>query len=93
MQQSGYGFVDKLNLVESLLWQGVWVTQWSVYWLLTDTRGGMAQWVARLTHDRWIPVSREFLAPSMAPVVSLSKKLYSYCLVLVGSRNRFERTL
>ena len=47
MQQSGYGFVDKLNLVESLLWQGVWVTQWSVYWLLTDTRGGMAQWVAR----------------------------------------------
>ena len=30
-------------------------------------------------------------APSKAHVVSLSKKLYSYCLVLVGSRNRFER--
>ena len=29
-------------------------------------------------------------APSKAPVVSLSKKLYSYCLVLVGSRNGFE---
>ena len=28
---------------------------------------------------------------SKAPVVSLSKKLYPYCLVLVGSRNRFER--
>jgi len=27
----------------------------------------------------------------MAPVVSLSKKLYSYCLVLVGSRNGFNR--
>jgi len=26
-----------------------------------------------------------------APVVSLSKKLYPYCLVLVGSRNRFKR--
>ena len=26
-----------------------------------------------------------------ASVVSLSKKLYPYCLVLVGSRNGFER--
>ena len=26
-------------------------------------------------------------------VVSLSKKLYSNCLVLVGSRNRFDRDL
>jgi len=25
-----------------------------------------------------------------APVVSLSKKLYSHCLVLVGSRNSLE---
>ena len=23
-------------------------------------RGGVAQWVARQTRDRWIPVSREF---------------------------------
>jgi len=30
-------------------------------------------------------------APSKVPVVSLSKKLYPYCLVLVGFRNRFER--
>ena len=50
-------------------------------------RGGVAQWVARLTRDRWIPVSRE------TPVVSLSKKLYSHCLELAGSRNGFERDL
>ena len=30
-------------------------------------------------------------APSESPVVSLSKKLYPYCLVLVGSKNGFER--
>ena len=57
--------------------------------------------IARLTRDRWIPVSREFEphqsppvgAPSKPPVDSLSKKLYSNCLVLVGSRNGFERDL
>ena len=32
-------------------------------------------------------------APSNAPVVSLSKKLCSNCLVLVGSRNGFEHDL
>jgi len=31
------------------------------------------------------------LARSKAPVVSSSKKLYPYCLVLVGSRNGLER--
>jgi len=30
-------------------------------------------------------------APSKTPVVSLSKKLYPYCLVLVGTRKGFER--
>ena len=30
-------------------------------------------------------------APSKVPVVSLSKKLNPYCVVLVGSRNGFER--
>ena len=29
--------------------------------------------------------------PSKAPIVSLSKKLFPYCLVLVGYRNGFER--
>jgi len=32
-------------------------------------------------------------APSRSPVVSLSKKLYSHCLVLVGSRNGLKRDL
>ena len=39
-------------------------------------KGGVVQWVR---------------VPSNAPVVSLSKKLYPYCLILVGSRNGFER--
>ena len=56
-------------------------------------RGGVAQWVARLTRDRWIPVSREFEPHQKASVVSLSKKLYYNCSVLVGSRNGFERDL
>ena len=50
----------------------------------------MAQLVARLTRDRWIPVSREYEPHERPP---LSKKLYSNCLVLVGSRNGFERDL
>ena len=48
---------------------------------------------ARLTRDRWMPVSREFEPYQRPPVVSLSKKLYSNCLVLVGSRNGFESDL
>ena len=56
------------------------------------TKGGVAQWVAHLTCDRWIPVSREF-EPYQTPVVSLSRKLCSNCLVLVGSRNGFEHDL
>jgi len=32
-------------------------------------------------------------SPIKGPVVSLSKQLYSNCLVLVGSRNGFERDL
>ena len=56
-------------------------------------RGGVAQRVARLTRDRWIPISREFEPHQRPPVVSFSKKLYYNCLVLVGSRNGFERDL
>ena len=36
-------------------------------------------------------VSHEFASPLKAHVVSLSKKLYQCCLVLVGSINGFER--
>ena len=49
-------------------------------------RGDVAQWVARLTCNVEVVGS----SPSKAPVVSLSKKLYPYCLVLVGSWKRFE---
>ena len=52
---------------------------------------GVAQWVARMTRDRWLLISREF--ESYQRVVSFSKKLYSHCLVLVESRNGFERDL
>ena len=31
--------------------------------------------------------------PSKAPIVTLSKKLHDHCVVLVGSRNGFERDL
>ena len=40
----------------------------------------------------WLVMWRLWVrAPSKAPVVSLSKKLYPYCLLLVCSRNGFER--
>ena len=52
-------------------------------------RGGVAQWVARLSRKEEGVGS----SPNKGPVVSLSKKLYPYCLVLVGSRNGFERDL
>ena len=54
---------------------------------ITDTRGGVPQWVACLTCNVEVAGS----SPVKAPVVSLNKTLYPYCLVLVGSRNRFER--
>ena len=38
------------------------------YGSLKGDRGGVAQWVARLTHDRWIPVSREF-EPHQRPLL------------------------
>ena len=44
-------------------------------------------WVAGLTAKWLMPVSCECEPHQKAPVVSLSKKLYSHCLVLVGSRN------
>ena len=54
-----------------------------IYKYRAQQRDGMAQWVACLTCNVEVP--------SKAPVVSLCKKLYPYCLVLVGSRNGFER--
>ena len=46
-------------------------------------RRGLHVWL--VTRRSWVRV------PSKTPVVSLSKKQYPYCLVLVGSRNGFER--
>ena len=52
-----------------------------------DTGGGVEQWVARLTRNVEVVGSN----PIKGPSVSLSKKLYHYCLELVGSRNGSER--
>ena len=52
--------------------------------------GGVAQWVARLTLNVEVVDSGPIEAPH-PPIVSLSKKRYPHCLVLVGSRNGFER--
>ena len=39
----------------------------------SNIRGGVAQWVARLTRDRWIPVSREF-EPHQRPCCFLEQE-------------------
>ena len=46
----------------------------------------VAQWVSRLTRNVEVVGS----SPIKCPVVSFSKKLYPYCLILFGSRNGFE---
>ena len=55
--------------------------------VFTNRRGGVAQCVALLTRDRWFVSSSHI----KGPVISLSKKLYSHCLVLVGSNIGFKR--
>ena len=47
-------------------------------------KAGVAQWVARLTRNVEVVGSSPINGTQ-------SKKLYPYCLVLVGSRNGFER--
>ena len=63
----------------------------SLGWCITKRRRGAVDSVS----DSWsVDTSQSWVrAPSKAPAVSLSKKLYSHCLVLVGSRNGFERDL
>jgi len=48
----------------------------------------VAQWIARLTRNVEVVDSSPIKGH---PVVSLSKKLYPCCLVLVGSRTALER--
>jgi len=45
----------------------------------------MVHWLAQLSNTHWIPIRLEY-----EPVVSLSKKLYPHCSVLVGFRNTFK---
>ena len=64
----------------------MWYSKMYMYTTFTNIcigvgwRSGLHAWLVM-----WMSLVR---APSKAPVVSLSKKLYSYCLVLVGSRNQ-----
>ena len=53
----------------------------------------VAQWVACLNRNRWLPMNREFESHQKAPIVSLSEHFYHHCLVLFASRNGFERNL
>ena len=61
------------------------------FWFNAISFYSVAQWVAHLTHTWWMPVSCAFEHHQRPPVVSLRKKLYPCCIVLVGSRNGFER--
>mgnify|MGYP000685824163 CR=1 FL=1 len=60
--------------------------------LLTNLRGIVAQWLAHLTHNWWMPVG-----VSLNPIKDLfpveQESNNPECLVLVGSRNRFKRDL
>ena len=49
--------------------------------------------ISCLTCKRWMLVRHEFNPPSKASVVTISKKLYPYCSVLVGPRNGFKCNL
>jgi len=55
-------------------------------WCTVEKRLIVGQWVERLTHNvevvGWTPI-KQFIK---GPVVFLNKKLYPYCLVLVGGR-------
>jgi len=53
------------------------------------TRGGVAQWVEHLTLNVEVMGS----SSTKGPRCFLEKKLYPYCLVLVGSRNGFKRDI
>ena len=53
----------------------------------------MAQWVARLTSNWWLYVSREFELHQRLPWFLLLGNFFTYCLVLVGSRYGFEGDL
>ena len=51
---------------------------------------GVAEWLTRRTDNFRIARRMGFKPNDGQAVVSLSKKLYTYCSVLVGPRNGFE---
>jgi len=53
--------------------------------------GCVAQWIVHLTRNQ-SAVSLRLIKGSHS-IVSLSKKLYPHCLVLVASRNRFKQVV
>ena len=76
----------KDNNVNIYQWN-VCINWWMPYSIAVQNSGGVicASWLVMWRYS--------VRAPSKAPVVSLSKKHYSYCLVLVGTRNGFERDI
>ena len=71
----------------ALFYRGKHLLNWTFLSLQLDGTGRRHGSWSVDTCQSWVR------APSKAPVVSLSKKLYSHCLVLVGSRNGLERDL
>ena len=58
-----------------------------IFYTRLSRTGGVAQWVTR--NVEVVGSS----PPKSPPLDSLNKKLYPYCLELVGSRNGFERDI
>ena len=91
--------INKLNRKKSpLIDTGIFVWQPLENYLLSSWHYPLysaSRYLLGSASDSWsVDTCQSWVrAPSKAPVVSFSKKLYSNCLVLVGSRNGFERDL
>ena len=84
MRVKAAGILVKLNIKKGGCNQYIQViyTRVAFSWYWTVWRSGLHVWI--VMRRSWV------LAPSKNPIVSLSKKLYPYCLLLVGSKNGFE---
>ena len=94
----GYGwvnhpFVGKKRIV--LKWYLPFNIHWRTFRTARNAHTDLSSLIQLLVISKmhvWLVMCRLLVrAPSKAPVVSLSKKLYPDCLVLVGSRKGFER--
>ena len=85
---------EKFVCVKILLVMILRVSYTSFNVFLHLSNNGLVRWRGAVgsASDSWsLDTCQSWVqAPSNAPVVSLSKKLFSNCLVLVGSRNGFE---